>query len=128
EAIKALTAKADDEVRKAAKPDEKLPDKLEPRYPDATKADLKKLRDELAALQKNGPELSTALGVTEVKATDVALLKRGNHLTPGQVVPRRFPKVLTGETQSALPKGESGRRELATWLTRPDHPPTARVL
>jgi hypothetical protein len=63
-----------------------------------------------------------------VKATDVALLKRGNHLTPGQVVPRRFPKVLAGQTQPPLPSTESGRRELAAWLTKPDHALTARVL
>jgi mono/diheme cytochrome c family protein len=128
EAIKVLTAKADEEVRNDSKPGEKLPDKLEPRYPEATKAELKKLRAELAALQKAAPEMPSAIGVTEVKATDMALLKRGNHLTPGKVVPRRFPTVLAGESQRPLSTKESGRRELAAWVTRPDHPLTARVL
>src|SRR5262245_5325824 len=128
EVIKTLTTKADEEVGNRPKHGDKLPNKLEPLYPYATNAELKKLRDELTALQKAAPDLPTALGVTEVKATDVALLKRGNHLTPGPVVPRRFPNVLAGEKQPPLPSAESGRRELAAWLTRPDHPLTARVL
>jgi mono/diheme cytochrome c family protein len=90
-------------------------------------AELKKKKDELAALQKAAPEPPSAMGVTEAKVTDVPLLKRGSHLTPGPVVPRRFPAVLAGESQVPLPATESGRRELATWVTRPDHPLTARV-
>jgi mono/diheme cytochrome c family protein/cytochrome c553 len=128
ESIKTLTGKADEQVRAAAKPGEKLPAKLELLYPEATKAELKKLRDELATVQKAAPDVPSAMGVTEGKATDVALLRRGNHLTPGKVVPRRFPTVLARETQAGLPMAESGRRELADWLTRPDHPLTARVI
>jgi mono/diheme cytochrome c family protein len=128
ESIKEFTKKADDAVRAAAKKDEKLPDKLEPRYPDATKAELKKLRDELAALQKAAPEVPSAMGVTEGKVADVALLRRGNHLTPGKVVPRHFPVVLAGEKQPPLPSTESGRRELAAWIVKPDHPLSARVV
>src|SRR5262245_48132752 len=127
-AIKILTAKADEQVRAAAKKDEKLPDKLESRYPEAAKAELKKLRDELAALQKNAPDVPSAMGVSEAKTMDVALLRRGNPLTPGKVSPRRFPVVLAGEAQAPLPAGERGRRELAAWLTTPDHPLTARVI
>jgi hypothetical protein len=128
ESIKVLTAKADEQVRASAKKEEKLPAKLEPVYPEATKAELKKLRDELAALQKSAPEVPSAMGVTEAKATDIALLRRGNHLTPGKVVPRHFPVVLAGDKQPPLPPGESGRRELAAWMTKPDHPLTARVM
>jgi hypothetical protein len=61
------------------------------------------------------------------------LLRRGNHLTPGpQVEPATFA-VLTDSKASpkiALQKnhGSSGRRSAwARWLTRPDHPLTARV-
>src|SRR5262249_12556161 len=119
-AIKVLTARADAQVRDAAKKDEKLPGNLESKYPDATKAELKKLSDELAALQKNAPDVPNAMGVSEAKTTDVALLRRGNLLTPGKLAPRRFPVVLAGESQDALPPRESGRRELAAWLTKPD--------
>ena len=81
-----------------------------------------------AALAAAAPELPTAMGVTEGTPTDVPVLRRGNHLTPAAVVPRRFPVVLAGAAQPALPKGQSGRRELAAWLTDPRHPLTARVM
>jgi cytochrome c553 len=106
ERIKALTAKKDDE----------------------SKAEAKKLQAELAALEKSARELPSAMGVTEGKPTDVPLLRRGNHLTPGAVVARRFPTVLAGEKQPSLPKDQSGRLELAKWLTDPKHPLTARVM
>jgi hypothetical protein len=92
------------------------------------KAELKTLQVELAALEKAAPELPSAMGVTEGMPTDVPVLRRGNHLTPGAVVARRFPVVLAGEKQSALPGDHSGRLELAQWLTDPRHPLTARVM
>jgi cytochrome c553 len=91
-------------------------------------AELKKLRDELAELEKNAPELPSAMGATDGTPTDVPLLRRGNHLTPGPVVARRFPTILAGAKQAALPKEASGRLELARWLTDSKHPLTARVM
>jgi hypothetical protein len=91
-------------------------------------AQLQKCRDELAALEKSAPELPSAMGVAEAAVTDVPVLHRGNPLTPGRVVARRFPVVLAGADQPPLPPGQSGRLELAGWLTRPDHPLTSRVL
>jgi cytochrome c553 len=104
--IKALTGKTDEE----------------------SKAELKKRKDELAALEKAAPEPPSALAVVEGKPTDVPVFKRGNHLAPGELVKRRFPIVLAGEAQAAIPNDRSGRLELATWLVDAKHPLTARVI
>jgi hypothetical protein len=93
-----------------------------------TADEAKKLKSELAALEKSEPELPSAMGTTEGKPVDTPLLRRGNHLTPGPVVPRRFPVILAGESQAALPKDGSGRLALARWITAPKHPLTARVM
>ena len=92
-----------------------------------TKAQLKKLRDELAALEKAGPDLPTAMGVTEDKVADIAIHVRGNPLKLGDIVPRRTPPVLRGPRVPQFTAKESGRRQLAEWLVDPQHPLTARV-
>jgi hypothetical protein len=58
---------------------------------------------------------------------DVKVHIRGRYDRLGALVPRHFPTVLAGEDQEPITYG-SGRRELAEWLTRPDHPLTARVM
>ena len=127
-AIAKFIAAADKLVREklAAESDEK-PEKLEPLYPAKTKAKLKKLRDELAALEKAGPDLPAAMGVTEDKVVDIAIHLRGNPLKLGDVVPRRTPPVLRGPRVPQFTDKESGRRQLAEWLVDPQHPLTARV-
>jgi hypothetical protein len=92
------------------------------------KAALTKLQNGLTALEKATPEVPSAMGVTEGTVADANILRRGNHLTPGKVVPRGFPRVLVNDGAVSLPANESGRRELAEWLTRSDHPLTARVM
>ncbi|MGE3822548.1 MAG: DUF1553 domain-containing protein, partial [Isosphaeraceae bacterium] len=52
---------------------------------------------------------------------------RGNPGRPGNVVPRRFLKLLSGPERKPFTDG-SGRRELAEAITRPDNPLTARVM
>ena len=88
---------------------------------------VKLLQAELLKLEKNAPELPTALGVIDAKPTQAVLLKRGNHLTPGDKVKRGFPAILTDQP-SALPLQQSGRLELARWLIDKDHPLTSRVM
>lgn len=48
---------------------------------------------------------------------DAPILIRGDPMKPGKVVPRGFPKVLTGALEKPVSEG-SGRRELVDWLTR----------
>jgi hypothetical protein len=69
-----------------------------------------------------------AIAVRVGHVANAHVLVRGNHLTPGAAVPRRFPRVLAGEAQEPLTREQSGRLELARWLVRPEHPLTARVM
>ncbi|MBP87571.1 MAG: hypothetical protein CMJ64_12740 [Planctomycetaceae bacterium] len=73
------------------------------------------------------PPVEFVFAVSEGKPHDAKLHRRGNPRQPGGVVARRFLQVFDGQTPPTIGSG-SGRLELARWLTRPDHPLTARVL
>ncbi len=73
-------------------------------------------------------EIPKAMAAAEGDVADLAVMIRGNHLTPGALAPRRFPAILAGESQPPIGRQSSGRRELAAWLTRTGHPLTARVM
>lgn len=126
--IDEFVAKANKKVQDECKPGEKLPEKLETAYDEETKAELKKLRDELAALEKEAPEIPTAMGVKEGEPTDLRVHIRGSHLSLGAEVDRGFPQLLVVETTPQIGESESGRLQLAQWLTSGQHPLTARVM
>jgi len=69
-----------------------------------------------------------AMAVGEEEIQDLHVLISGSHLTPGEIAPRRFPRVLAGEERTPIGPDSSGRKELAEWLTEPGHPLTARVM
>jgi hypothetical protein len=71
---------------------------------------------------------ATAMAVEDGPGNDLHVLLRGNHLTPGPRAPRGVPGVLSGSRPLRMPTAESGRRELAEWLTRLDNPLTVRVM
>ncbi len=55
------------------------------------------------------------------------VFRRGNPKTPGHDVPRAFLSVLRGDDPDSFESG-SGRLEMATAITSPDNPLTARVI
>ena len=97
-------------------------------FSDEIKAQLKKLRDELAAFEKAGPDVPTAMGVVEQKVIDVPLHVRGSHLKLGEIVPRRVPVVFTSLDKPQFVPQQSGRLELARWMTDERNPLTYRVI
>lgn len=100
----------------------------EAKFSEETKTQLKKLRDDLTALEKAAPEMPSAMGVTQQPVADVPLHIRGSHLKLGEVVPRRVPVVFTSLEAPQFPPQDSGRLELARWLTDDRHPLTYRVI
>jgi hypothetical protein len=99
------------------------------------KARYQELEKQMAAMRsQEPPPLSTAMAVTDVgrKAPPTRLLSGGDWRKPAQELRPGFPAwLLKAEPDTRIdPKLEStGRRAaLARWLTRPDHPLTARVL
>jgi hypothetical protein len=103
---------------------------------DADRAQVAALTQQVAALNAGRQSVGTIQAAWEAgqgTAPPTYLFRRGNLVTPGAEVQPGFLAVLTDPGAPVLieaqPGGKSsGRRTaLARWLTRPDHPLTARV-
>ncbi len=119
-AVEQFVARANDELHKQLGEAAQFPEKPEPSYPQETRDQLKQLRDRVAALEKTKPQPPTAMGVQDGTATDVAIHIRGSHLTLGETTRRGFPTALAGDEPAAIGGQQSGRLQLARWLTSPN--------
>jgi len=89
---------------------------------------LKEARKNREEFAKHAPAIEAAYAVVDgPKIGNAKLQVRGEPKNPGKEVPRRFLQVLGGQVLPLDEKG-SGRLELASWLTDPANPLTARVL
>jgi hypothetical protein len=92
---------------------------------------IKALRAGLARKEKESPlsGVPSAYAVVEGQPTDAKLQKDGNPGDLGPVVPRGVPACLDPSPSLPIPKGTSGRLQLARWLTEgPARALTARVM
>lgn len=93
-------------------------------------------REKLQAIEKTVAELDVAHPGSPARAmvvndapkpTDPHVFIRGNPGRPGQAVPRRFLRVLSGGEAKPFADG-SGRLDLARAIASPENPLTARVM
>ena len=89
-------------------------------YPPETTTELELLKHKLQKLEASRPELELAMGVTEgPEIGDMRLHHRGSYFTPGHTVPRGFLQVISDGTATPIDGAQSGRLQLAKWLTNP---------
>ena len=103
-------------------------DAIEKHFDAETRQRLQALREEATSLEKALPKLPEAMAVSEDTPQNLRVHLRGSHLTLGKEVPRQFLRIVSGDKQTPIDKTRSGRLDFAQWLTRPDHPLTARVM
>ncbi|MBO13364.1 MAG: hypothetical protein CMJ68_21725 [Planctomycetaceae bacterium] len=88
----------------------------------------KSYSDELQAARTAYRAIPKAMAVNDGTGADLEIFLRGNHLTRGPRVPRRFPRIAAGFSQPPLTGPGSGRLELARWVGSDRNPLSARVL
>jgi hypothetical protein len=87
----------------------------------------KELTKEIADLEAIIKPPLQVMAVQEGDIGDAHILVRGNAHKPADKVTRGFLQVAS-TTREAMPADQSGRLQLAKWMTRPDHPLTSRVM
>ena len=102
------------------------------RNPEQMTAHLRKienLRVEASTLQMAGKgDLPTVMAVRDGDIADSRINVRGNPHELGEVVPRGFLTSIGAPPHPGEITAQSGRLELAQWMTSPAHPLTARVM
>ncbi|MBC7821742.1 MAG: DUF1553 domain-containing protein, partial [Planctomycetaceae bacterium] len=90
------------------------------------------IEGQLEKVDESGQALPLAMGVLDrQRIINSPLLERGEINRPGQRIPRGFPRVFEVSDSPRMPSRQSGRLELAKWLTHPDSATgglTARVM
>lgn len=90
---------------------------------------VRQLQAELKTLSKSAPpKAPQAMACEDQKDPgDYFVCIRGSAHKLGKQVPRGVLRVIAERPELEIAKGESGRRELAAWLTSPKNPLTPRV-
>ena len=90
--------------------------------------DIKKLNKRIAAVKKNQPKVDKALSIEEhPKPADSPIHIRGEVRNLGPKVPRGFLSILPAKKPAAISDKESGRLQLAEWISSGENTLTSRV-
>jgi hypothetical protein len=88
-----------------------------------------RIEGELEKYDAEGRPLPLAMGVQDRESmTDAKLLEGGDIHQPGETIARGLPQQASTKADVVLPETESGRRQLAQWLTNYHQALTARVM
>lgn len=98
-------------------------------FDEATLQEYFRLSEEARLVESFAPDVPSAMGVSEgTTYKSIPIHIRGSHRNLGGSIERKFPAVLCEiSEQPIFPRNQSGRLELARWLSSSNHPLTARV-
>ena len=71
-------------------------------------------------LKQAAKNTQKVMAVADGKVRNVKIHIRGSHLSLGKEVPRSFLQVMDDRRAQSIPADQSGRLQLARWLTQPD--------
>jgi len=104
-------------------------DEVERLLPEAEKAAFLAMKAEVEATKKSAPPIyALAHGIRDATPADMKVFVRGDPARTGELAPRRFLRILSGEAEPARFAEGSGRRELAEAVASASNPLTARVM
>lgn len=97
---------------------------------EALRQQLAKIEDQIKDFDKAEPAAGEfAMGLADTKTPVAGKVRiRGETQKPGEAVPRGFVTIGSLGLPPKVSDTQSGRLELAQWITSPDNPLTARVL
>ena len=132
----ARSTEQEDLVKKHAKQMTVDAKKMMAALPEEARSGWQGRKKEMEALLADSPTpLPMASGMADVGASPepVRLLRKGNFANPGEAIEPGFLSVFGSTTlprsEIGTPPSTTGRRKaFADWVTRPDHPLTARVM
>ncbi|WP_417375401.1 DUF1553 domain-containing protein [Gimesia maris] len=118
------------EVLVAKKPNDGADSAAKAREVAVLQARVKKLKEEINTLKENAPPPAPmALAVGEQPdPADYRIARRGNIHQLGDKVDRGFLTIATLQEQPEVSPQQSGRLELANWLSQSQNPLTSRVM